>query len=91
MAIRVIVGKEPHSDIECSVLFCSTTGAVLGKAIAGGADRADAFLAWYLRQSPQPGIDWSPEFRRLSSETQYGWIELWEKLEREGEITAEPS
>lgn len=80
MGIRVIEGVEAGTETPYAVLFCSTTGAVLGKRINGTAEDAERFLRWYERhecqdRDPRKVID----FRRMPTHSQYEWIERWER------------
>lgn len=80
MGIRVIEGVEAGTENPYAVLFCSTTGKVLGKRISGTAEDAERFLRWYERHECQDR-DRSKvvDLRRMTDEAQYQWIERWER------------
>jgi hypothetical protein len=77
MGIRVIEGVEAGTETPYAVLFCSTTGEVLGKRISGATKEAERFLSWYERRGPasEPAAD----FRRISHNARIEWIERWQR------------
>ena len=77
MSIRVIEGVEAGTEHPYAVLFCSTTGALLGKRISGSSEDAERFLRWYERRGP--GTEPAADFRRISHEDRYKWVERWER------------
>ena len=77
MGIRVIEGVEAGSETPYAVLFCSTSGALLGKRISGSSEDAERFLRWYEGQGSV--FELAPDFRLITHDERYKWIERWER------------